>query len=77
MVLMTRLACGILSRQAPVSYTHLDVYKRQVLMRASEMYLIEAEAKVRDGVALNQAVIPLNTLRNARGVGDYDVTRCV
>ena len=45
-----------------------------VLMRASEMYLIEAEAKVRDGVALNQAVIPLNTLRNARGVGDYDVT---
>ena len=45
-----------------------------VLMRSAEMYLIEAEAKVRDGVALNQAVAPLNILRNARGVGDYDVT---
>ena len=45
-----------------------------VLMRSSEMYLIEAEAKVRDGVALDQAVIPLNTLRNARGIGNYDVT---
>ena len=36
--------------------------------------VIEAEAKVRDGVALAQAVAPLNTLRNARGVGDYEVT---
>ena len=45
-----------------------------VLMRAAEMYLIEAEAKVRDGVALEQAVVPLNGLRNARGVADYDVT---
>lgn len=45
-----------------------------VLMRAAEMYLIEAEAKVRDGVALDQAVLPLNALRNARGVGNYDVT---
>ena len=45
-----------------------------VLMRAAEMYLIEAEAKVRDGVELQQAVIPLNTLRRARGVGDYDLT---
>ena len=40
-----------------------------VLMRAAEMYLIEAEAKVRDGVALAQAVAPLNTLRNAPWVG--------
>ena len=48
----------------PVSYTHLDVYKRQdlVLMRAAEMYLIEAEAKVRDGVALAQAVAPLSLI---------------
>ena len=38
-----------------------------------EMYLIEAEAKVRDGVALAQAVAPLNTLRNA-GSRDYEVT---
>lgn len=45
-----------------------------VLMRSAEMYLIEAEAKVRDGVALDQAVAPLNTLRTARGVGNYDVT---
>lgn len=45
-----------------------------VLMRAAEMYLIEAEAKVRGGVALDRAVIPLNTLRHARGVGDYDLT---
>ena len=44
-----------------------------VLMRAAEMYLIEAEANVRDGMKLSQAVIPLNTLRNARGVVDYDV----
>ena len=44
------------------------------MMRAAEMYLIEPEAKVRDGVALAQAVAPLNTLRNARGVGDYEVT---
>ena len=29
---------------------------------------------VRVGVALAQAVAPLNTLRNARGVGDYEVT---
>lgn len=44
-----------------------------VLMRAAEMYLIEAEANVRDGMKLSQAVIPLITLRNARGVVDYDV----
>lgn len=44
-----------------------------VLMRAAEMYLIEAEAKVRDGVVLTQAVAPLNALRQARGVGDYDL----
>lgn len=44
-----------------------------VLMRASEMYLIEAEAKARENL-LPQAVIPLNALRNARGVGDYDLT---
>lgn len=44
-----------------------------VLMRASEMYLIEAEAKAREG-ALDQAVIPLNALRNARNVGDYNLT---
>ena len=44
-----------------------------VLMRASEMYLIEAEAKAREGL-LDDAVIPLNALRNARGVGDYDLT---
>lgn len=45
-----------------------------VLMRSAEMYLIEAEAKARDGVALDQAVAPLNTLRTARGAGNYDVT---
>lgn len=44
-----------------------------VLMRASEMYLIEAEAKAREGL-LDEAVIPLNTLRNARGVGNYSLT---
>lgn len=44
-----------------------------VLMRAAEMYLIEAEAKAREGL-LPQAAIPLNALRNARGVGDYDFT---
>lgn len=44
-----------------------------VLMRAAEMYLIEAEAKARDN-QLSQAVIPLNDLREARGVGDYDLT---
>lgn len=45
-----------------------------VLMRASEMLLIEAEAKARGGVALSEAVGPLNTLRAARGVGDYELT---
>lgn len=45
-----------------------------VLMRSAEMYLIEAEAKARGEVALDQAVIPLNTLRNARGVGNYNTT---
>lgn len=45
-----------------------------VLMRSAEMYLIEAEAKARGGVALDQAVIPLNTLRNARGVVNYNAT---
>lgn len=45
-----------------------------VLMRASEMYLIEAEAKARGGVDLNLAIAPLNVLRNARNVGDYDLT---
>lgn len=44
-----------------------------VLMRAAEMYLIEAEAKAHENL-LPQAVIPLNALRNARGVGDYDLT---
>lgn len=45
-----------------------------VLMRSAEMYLIEAEAKARGGVALAEAAGPLNTLRNARGVKSYDVT---
>ena len=44
-----------------------------VLMRASEMYLIEAEAKAREGL-LDQAVIPLNALRQARGLSDYNLT---
>lgn len=44
-----------------------------VLMRASEMLLIEAEALARDGFP-EKAVIPLNELRHARGLGDYDLT---
>ena len=44
-----------------------------VLMRASEMLLIEAEALAREGFP-EKAVIPLNELRNARGLGDYDLT---
>lgn len=44
-----------------------------VLMRASEMYLIEAEAKAREGL-LDEAVVPLNTLRQARGLAAYDLT---
>lgn len=43
-----------------------------VLMRASEMYLIEAEARAREGL-LDQAVIPMNTLLNARGLADYNL----
>lgn len=44
-----------------------------VLMRASEMFLIEAEALAREGFP-EKAVIPLNELRHARGLGDYDLT---
>lgn len=44
-----------------------------VLMRASEMLLIEAEALAREGFP-GKAVIPLNELRHARGLGDYDLT---
>lgn len=44
-----------------------------VLMRASEMLLIEAEAFAREGFP-EKAVIPLNELRHARGLGDYDLT---
>lgn len=44
-----------------------------VLMRASEMLLIEAEALARDGFP-EKAVVPLNELRHARGLGDYDLT---
>lgn len=44
-----------------------------VLMRASEMLLIEAEALTREGFP-EKAVIPLNELRHARGLGDYDLT---
>lgn len=44
-----------------------------VLMRAAEMYLIEAEALAREGL-LPQAVILLNALLNARGVGDFGLT---
>ena len=51
-----------------------DVWHQDLIFRKGEMYLIEAEAKARDGVALDQAVAPLNTLRTARGVGNYDVT---
>jgi starch-binding outer membrane protein, SusD/RagB family len=43
-----------------------------VLMRASEMLLIEAEALARDGFP-EKAVVSLNELRHARGVGDYDL----
>ena len=44
-----------------------------VLMRASEMLLVEAEALARDGFP-EKAVVPLNELRHARGLGDYDLT---
>lgn len=44
-----------------------------VLMRSAEMYLIAAEALAREGV-MGEAVKPLNTLRNARGLADYDLT---
>ena len=37
------------------------------------MYLIAAEALARKG-QLGEAVKPLNTLRNARGLADYDLT---
>lgn len=42
-------------------------------MRSAEMYLIAAEALAREG-QLGEAVKPLNTLRNARGLADYDLT---
>lgn len=41
-----------------------------VVMRSAEMYLIAAEALARDN-QLSEAVKPLNTLRNARGLSDY------
>ena len=41
-------------------------------MRSAEMYLIAAEALAREG-RLEEAVNPLNTLRNARGLADYDL----
>ena len=41
-------------------------------MRSAEMYLIAAEALAREG-RLEEAVKPLNTLRNARGLADYDL----
>lgn len=44
-----------------------------VLMRASEMLLVEAEALARDGFP-EKAVVPLNELRHARGLGNYDLT---
>lgn len=44
-----------------------------VLMRASEMLLVEAEALAHDGFP-EKAVVPLNELRHARGLGDYDLT---
>ena len=44
-----------------------------VLMRVSEMLLVEAEALARDGFP-EKAVVPLNELRHARGLGDYDLT---
>lgn len=44
-----------------------------VLMRASEMLLVEAEALARDGFP-EKAVVLLNELRHARGLGDYDLT---
>ena len=44
-----------------------------VVMRSAEMYLIAAEALARKG-QLGEAVKPLNTLRNARGLADYDLT---
>ena len=44
-----------------------------VLMRASEMLLVEAEALARDGFP-EKAVVPLNELRHARGLGDNDLT---
>ena len=44
----------------------------QFVMRSAEMYLIAAEALAREG-RLEEAVKPLNTLRNARGLADYDL----
>ena len=43
-----------------------------VVMRSAEMFLIAAEALAREG-RLEEAVKPLNTLRNARGLADYDL----
>lgn len=44
-----------------------------VVMRSAEMYLIAAEALAREG-ELGEAVKPLNTLRNARGLADYNLS---
>lgn len=44
-----------------------------VVMRSAEMYLIAAEALAREG-EMGEAVKPLNTLRNARGLADYNLS---
>lgn len=69
--------CSSWMREGYLGYRKFRIRADQtgdiVVMRSAEMYLIAAEALAREG-QLGEAVKPLNTLRNARGLADYDLT---
>jgi len=67
---------GLKGREGSLRYQKFKFRQDQtadiVLMRASEMVLIEAEAKAREG-KLEEAALRLNELRNIRKAGPLDI----
>ena len=66
-MLADRIACGV----APVSYTHLDVYKRQVEVLLREPYFAKIALQFKEGAPAKELYI------GSAGISDENYRRLV